>query len=55
MRGVMLAGGEQSRADHVVLALGHSARDTFQMLHAAASTSRPSRFRSASASSIRSR
>lgn len=33
MRGVMLASGEQLRADHVVLALGHSARDTFAMLH----------------------
>ena len=26
--------GEQLRADHVVLAVGHSARDTFEMLHA---------------------
>jgi uncharacterized FAD-dependent dehydrogenase len=34
IRGVTLAGGEQIRADHVVLALGHSARDTFEMLHA---------------------
>ncbi|RRS04025.1 NAD(P)/FAD-dependent oxidoreductase [Aquabacterium soli] len=33
VRGVTLASGEQLRADHVVLALGHSARDTFQMLH----------------------
>ena len=33
-RGVVLASGEQLRADHVVLALGHSARDTFAMLHA---------------------
>ncbi len=33
MRGVTLASGEQLRADHVVLALGHSARDTFTMLH----------------------
>jgi uncharacterized FAD-dependent dehydrogenase len=33
-RGVMLANGEEIRADHVVLALGHSARDTFEMLHA---------------------
>jgi uncharacterized FAD-dependent dehydrogenase len=32
IRGVTLAGGEQLRADHVVLALGHSARDTFAML-----------------------
>jgi len=34
VRGVMLANGEQLRADHVVLAVGHSARDTFAMLHA---------------------
>jgi hypothetical protein len=33
VRGVQLASGEQIRADHVVLALGHSARDTFTMLH----------------------
>ncbi len=33
IRGVVLASGEQWRADHVVLALGHSARDTFAMLH----------------------
>jgi uncharacterized FAD-dependent dehydrogenase len=33
MRGLVLDGGEQLRADHVVLALGHSARDTFAMLH----------------------
>jgi uncharacterized protein len=33
VRGVMLANGEQIRTDHVVLALGHSARDTFDMLH----------------------
>jgi uncharacterized FAD-dependent dehydrogenase len=33
LRGVTLASGEQLRADHVVLALGHSARDTFAMLH----------------------
>ncbi|HJV62677.1 MAG TPA: NAD(P)/FAD-dependent oxidoreductase [Albitalea sp.] len=32
LRGVTLASGEQLRADHVVLALGHSARDTFAML-----------------------
>ena len=34
MRGLTLASGEELRADHVVLALGHSARDTFEMLHA---------------------
>ncbi|MDE2628737.1 MAG: hypothetical protein KGL99_16450, partial [Burkholderiales bacterium] len=33
VRGVTLASGEQLRADQVVLALGHSARDTFTMLH----------------------
>jgi uncharacterized FAD-dependent dehydrogenase len=33
IRGVTLASGEQIRSDHVVLALGHSARDTFAMLH----------------------
>jgi uncharacterized FAD-dependent dehydrogenase len=33
VRGVMLADGTQLRADHVVMALGHSARDTFAMLH----------------------
>jgi uncharacterized protein len=33
LRGVTLASGEMLRADHVVLALGHSARETFRMLH----------------------
>ncbi|GAB1392100.1 NAD(P)/FAD-dependent oxidoreductase [Rhodocyclaceae bacterium] len=33
VRGVVLADGTEIRADHVVLALGHSARDTFEMLH----------------------
>ena len=33
VRGVTLASGEELRADHVVMALGHSARDTFAMLH----------------------
>jgi uncharacterized FAD-dependent dehydrogenase len=32
--GVTLASGEVLRSRHVVLALGHSARDTFEMLHA---------------------
>ena len=32
LRGLVLAGGEQLRSDHAVLALGHSARDTFAML-----------------------
>ena len=34
VRGVTLASGQQLRADHIVMALGHSARDTFAMLHA---------------------
>jgi uncharacterized protein len=33
IRGVTLAGGEQIDADHVILAIGHSARDTFATLH----------------------
>jgi uncharacterized protein len=33
MRGVVLANGEHIATDHVVLAVGHSARDTFEMLH----------------------
>ncbi|MBD5804581.1 hypothetical protein AZOA_40260 [Azoarcus sp. Aa7] len=33
LRGVVLASGEEIRSDHVILALGHSARDTFEMLH----------------------
>jgi uncharacterized protein len=32
IRGLTLASGEQLHAEHVVLALGHSARDTFAML-----------------------
>jgi uncharacterized FAD-dependent dehydrogenase len=35
VRGVTLASGEELRAGHVILALGHSARDTFAMLHRA--------------------
>ncbi len=31
--GVVLASGEQLRSRHVILALGHSSRDTFRMLH----------------------
>ncbi|MGN2253908.1 NAD(P)/FAD-dependent oxidoreductase [Frateuria sp. GZRe12] len=34
VRGVRLADGGELRSDHVVLAVGHSARDTFEMLHA---------------------
>ena len=33
LRGVVLASGEQLASRHVILALGHSARDTFRMLH----------------------
>jgi len=33
VRGVILAGGETIRSNHVVLAVGHSARDTFKMLY----------------------
>ncbi len=33
VRGLTLESGEQIDATHVVIALGHSARDTFQMLH----------------------
>jgi uncharacterized protein len=33
IRGVVLADGTHLAADHVVLAVGHSARDTFAMLH----------------------
>jgi uncharacterized FAD-dependent dehydrogenase len=33
MHGVVLESGERIEADHVVLAVGHSARDTFQMLY----------------------
>jgi uncharacterized FAD-dependent dehydrogenase len=32
VRGLILAGGQHLAADHVVLAVGHSARDTFEML-----------------------
>jgi len=34
LRGLRLATGEAIAASHVVLAVGHSARDTFEMLHA---------------------
>jgi uncharacterized FAD-dependent dehydrogenase len=35
VRGLHLHTGDYLEADHVVLAIGHSARDTFQMLHQA--------------------
>ncbi len=34
VRGLTLASGAQLRCDQVLLAVGHSARDTFEMLHA---------------------
>lgn len=33
VHGIILANGEYIRSGHVVLAVGHSARDTFEMLH----------------------
>lgn len=33
IRGVLVESGEHIDGDHVVMALGHSARDTFQVLH----------------------
>jgi uncharacterized FAD-dependent dehydrogenase len=33
VRGVVLADGQHIAADHLVLAIGHSARDTFEMIH----------------------
>jgi uncharacterized protein len=33
VRGVILASGEHIATDHLVLAVGHSARDTFEMIH----------------------
>jgi uncharacterized FAD-dependent dehydrogenase len=33
IRGVVLSNGETLHSDHVVLAVGHSARDTFERLH----------------------
>jgi uncharacterized protein len=33
LRGVVLANGEKLHSEHVILAIGHSARDTFQMLY----------------------
>jgi uncharacterized FAD-dependent dehydrogenase len=56
VRGVTLASGEELSAGHVMLALGHSARDTFAMLHSARRASwRPNPFRSAFASNTRNR
>jgi uncharacterized FAD-dependent dehydrogenase len=44
LRGVTLANGEHLASDHVVLAVGHSARDTFDMLHAAGVALEPKPF-----------
>ena len=33
IKGVVLANGEHIAANHVILAVGHSARDTFEMVH----------------------
>lgn len=33
VQGVILSNGEQIASDHIVLAVGHSARDTFEMVH----------------------
>src|SRR5690606_3614338 len=33
VRGVVLASGQRIAARHVVMAIGHSSRDTFQMLY----------------------
>jgi len=33
LRGLVIEGGETIPAEHAVLAIGHSARDTFEMLH----------------------
>ncbi|MES2637639.1 MAG: NAD(P)/FAD-dependent oxidoreductase, partial [Pseudomonadota bacterium] len=33
VQGVILANGEQIASNHIVLAVGHSARDTFEMVH----------------------
>jgi uncharacterized FAD-dependent dehydrogenase len=33
VRGVVLASGERIATDHLILAIGHSARDTFAMIH----------------------
>jgi hypothetical protein len=49
VRAVVLESGETIAADHVVLAVGHSARDTFRCCTLAASISSPNRFRSVSA------
>jgi hypothetical protein len=44
VRGVVLEDGSTIETDHVVLAIGHSARDTFEMLHARGVTIIPKPF-----------
>lgn len=44
VRGIVLAEGERMAADHVILAVGHSARDTFEMLHRRGVTIEPKPF-----------
>jgi uncharacterized FAD-dependent dehydrogenase len=44
VRGVVLEDGSAIETDHVVLAVGHSARDTFEMLHARGVTIVPKPF-----------
>ncbi len=44
VRGVMLEDGSTIETDHVVFAVGHSARDTFEMLHARGVTIVPKPF-----------
>ena len=44
LRGLVLADGERIEADHVILAVGHSARDTFEMLHKRGVTIEPKPF-----------
>lgn len=44
MRGVTLAGGEYMETDHLILAVGHSSRDTFRVLEAAGAPMEPKPF-----------
>lgn len=53
VRGLKLSTGETLRCENVVLAVGHSARDTFEMLHERGVYMEGSPFRSVSGSSTR--
>ena len=44
LRGLFLSGGQYLPADRLVLAIGHSARDTFQMLYEAGLSMQPKAF-----------